>query len=857
MEDAPALRFGRFELHGRQRRLLRDGAPVAIGARAFDVLTALVERRERLVAKAELLEIVWPGLVVEENNLQVQVSSLRRLLGPQAIATIPGRGYQFTAALEGGAPGKPTVAAPDAISVAAPSAAPTGPSTNLPTQLLPLYGREADLLALRPLIIGHRLVTVVGSGGIGKSRVAQAVAHSLASCQPDGAWMVELAGLSSPPLLPNVVAHALGIALPRQDVALDDLSAALARRTLLLVLDNCEHLLDATASLVQIIATRAPNVTLLATSQQPLHLPIEQQYRLAPLTVPPETTASDARQFGSLALFEARVQAVDPRFRLNEENLPAVIDICRQLDGLPLAIELAAARVPALGLRVVRDNLGARFRLLTGGSRAASRRHPSLRAALKWSYDLLGVDEQVVFRRLGVFAGGFNMETAQAVVCDVQLDEWAVLDHLGTLVDKSLVVVDTADSPRYRLLESARHFALEQLDRGETASIQRRHALAMLTFVQRLDDEELDAEELPRAQYASRALPELDNLRAAYAWATGAAGDMAIAVALAAHSGLLIEYAVEFAEWLVALRQHVEAGGIDPAIAARFWLAISRGSMVRFVPHSVQVEAARRAQSLYQSLGQPRRVVFTLFQLTRHYRTQQADLLARAVADEARGLIQADWPAMFRTQMLRIDASAARRAGQYFEALALHHEVIGVSASAGNWRREVADRTNLVDLMWQCCPLEEAAREARRLADATHARPTTDYHMVAVYGNLASILSEMGHIEEASAAARGALPMMRRTRDYFLEMWVHLFWRRGQFEVAATLLGASDSIQAREGVPLFPNEQRLVAQARTALAEKLHPDVFSKGHAVGAALDERDLLARASTALEQPNATSS
>src|SRR5260221_1507216 len=276
---------------------------------------------------------------------------------------------------------------------------------------------------------------------------------------PDGAWMVELAGLSDPLLLPNGVAQALGITLAGRRPAQDELVAAMAPRTALLVLDNCEHLLDSVAALVQAIMREAPNVTMLSTSQEPLHLPAEQQYRLIPLAVPSETTASSAREFGAVALFEARVRAVDPRFALNDESMALVIDICRRLDGLPLAIELASARVAALGLLPVRDKLDARFKLLTGGSRATLRRHQTLRAALEWSHNLLNDAEQAVFRRLGAFAGGFTMEMAQDVAGDAQLDEWAVVDHLSALVDKSLVVADAGDAPRYHLLESARAFA--------------------------------------------------------------------------------------------------------------------------------------------------------------------------------------------------------------------------------------------------------------------------------------------------------------------------------------------------------------------------------------------------------------
>ena len=407
-------RFGRFELQPTRRQLVAEGRPVGLGQRAFDVLHALIQRRERLVTKSELLDIVWPGVVVEENNLQVQISALRKLLGPQAIATIPGRGYRFTALIEGAAAGSPGSAASNPAQTVAPTGPPVAPQSNLPTELPVLYGRDADLVALSALIDAHGLVTVVGAGGIGKSRLAQAVAHAQAGRRPDGAWMVELAGLSDPALLPNAVAQVLHITLTGQGDALEALVVGMARRTALLVLDNCEHMLDAVAALVQAVQSNAPNVRLLATSQEPLHLPAEQQFRVLPLAVPTATTADHWREFGAVALFEARVRAVDPRFALTDESLPLAVDICRRLDGLPLAIEMAAARVATLGLRPVRDKLDARFKLLTGGSRATLRRHQTLRAALEWSHQLLNDAEQAVFRRLGVFAGGFTMEMAQA-----------------------------------------------------------------------------------------------------------------------------------------------------------------------------------------------------------------------------------------------------------------------------------------------------------------------------------------------------------------------------------------------------------------------------------------------------------
>ena len=264
----------------RERQLLVDGAPASVGARAFDVLVALIERRDRLVTKSELLDLVWPGLVVEENNLQVQISSLRKLLGPRAIATIPGRGYRFAAAISG-QPRPGARSSGDTVAARVEPRPPATPRTNLPGELPELFGRSEELQAVSALLAAHRLVTVVGAGGIGKSRLAQAAAHASLDRWPHGAWMVELAGLSDTALLPSTVAGALDIKLEGSGSPTEQLVAALVPRTLLLVLDNCEHLLDAVSQLVAAVLRATPNVTLLTTSQEPLRVADEQQFRLA------------------------------------------------------------------------------------------------------------------------------------------------------------------------------------------------------------------------------------------------------------------------------------------------------------------------------------------------------------------------------------------------------------------------------------------------------------------------------------------------------------------------------------------------------------------------------------------------
>ena len=809
---------------------------------------ALIERRDRLVTKAELLELVWPGLVVEENNLQVQISGLRKLLGPQTIVTVPGRGYQFTASIDQIQQAK-SLAREQLDTPPEPLTTNEARSTNLPPELPRLYGRNEELQALSTLVAEHRLVTVVGAGGIGKSRLAQAVAHGTQARWPDGAWMVELAGLSDPALLPHTAAAALDIKIEGHGTPLEAFAASLSCRTALIVLDNCEHLLDAAAQFADRVLAIAPGVTLLATSQEPLRVTQEQQFRVMPLAVPTEAAAVRAREFGAVALFEARVQAVDPRFTLNDETTALAVDICRQLDGLPLAIELAAARVGTLGLRAVRDKLNARFKLLTGGARTTLRRHQTLRAALEWSHGLLNDAERIVFRRLGSFAGGFTIELAQAVASDQDLDEWAVLDHLSALVDKSLVVADTGEPPRYRLLESARAFALEQLAEAESDEVLRRHAHAMLAFLQRIDSINLDGD-LRTDEFSGLLIPELDNLRAAYGWAISELGDQRIAIGLAAHAGSLIDYAPECAEWQMPHLLKVEEGLVDEAVAARYWRALAAGNLSGKVPGPLRVAAAQRAHALYKKLGRPRPMFSSLIRLAT-YRMGEDDVEgAQAALREARALIQPDWPAEFHIHLLRRANSIVRKEGRLAEALTNQREEVRLAASTGDWRLEVMARDNLVDVLWQIGPLEDAAREARRLADQLRRRPSALADMDVMFANFFGILSEIGRIDEATDVAREGLPLMRRTGNYFLEEWAHLFWRRGQHDVAAAILGAAEASNLRSGTRLQVNERRLSEQARNGVAAALSAEAIERNRAIGAALDDERLLALLAESLD-------
>ena len=429
--------------------------------------------------------------MVEENNLQSQVSQLRKLLGPQAISTIPGRGYRFTATVDE-SPSSEEVAAPNATDAppgqASAPPTPTALRTNLPAVLPALIGRDDDLLALGALIDRHRgthrMVTIAGAGGIGKTRLAQALAEARTGAYAHGVCFVDLAPVTDPAQVADTIATALGVPTVAAD-ATEALIHAVAPLEILILLDNAEHLLDEVARLALHLLASAPGLQLLVTSQAPLKVADERIYRLGALGLPDdEIDVDEALTFGAVALFVDRAQAADRRFALDAANLETVIDICRRLDGLPLALEFAAARVPLLGVHRLATSLGERLRLLTAGSRGAPARQQTLRAALEWSHGLASPVEQIVFRRLGVLAGSSTLELAQQVVADDAIDAWAAVEALGGLVDRSLVAVSADEPPRYRLLDSPREFARERLvAAGEFDAIAARHARAMRAAV--------------------------------------------------------------------------------------------------------------------------------------------------------------------------------------------------------------------------------------------------------------------------------------------------------------------------------------------------------------------------------------
>jgi predicted ATPase/DNA-binding winged helix-turn-helix (wHTH) protein len=723
-----------------RRELRARGTPVALGGRAFEIVEVLAQARGQLVSKDELMERIWPGAIVGDNTLHVHMSAVRKAFGSDRgmLKTSPGRGYRLVGAwtVRNGETAEtlPVPQPPTQSAERLPS--------NFPVIVARLVGRSAAVQRVRDLVSAYRVVTLSGPGGIGKTALAMKAVSGLLADFEHGAWLVELASLSDAALAPSAVAGVLGVKLGGEHITADTLAHGIGDRHLLLLLDNCEHLIDAVAALVEAIIRLCPRVTVLATSREIMRIQGEAVYRVPALEVPaPEQEAPDiVLGHSAVELFVARAKALDGGFPVQPEDLPSIVEICRHLDGIPLAIEFAAARAALVGNEQVAAGLRDRFALLTSGRRTTIPRHRTLRAALDWSYQLLSEEEQRLLRRLAVFPAGFSFEAAQAVG-GIGKDGPSIVEDLSSLVSKSLCErVNPTPPTRWRLLETIRAYALEKLTQnGEYPDAARCHAEYLRDLVSPVAA--ASKAWLSRDDVARCSL-ELDNVRAALDWAFSPEGDAGIGARLTAAFAPIWQTLSLMGECRARVERMLATRSPDmhssPATELRMWIAYSEALTMTSAPVERTRGAIGNAMDLAADIDDP---------------------ALRA------GLLYGQWSVEFMS-------------GDQGAALATARQLAEVTRRAGDIMRLVGDRILGTSLF--CAGELAGAQDCLQHVVDFYVAPSDGHHpllfrrdpQVLARERLARVLSLRGYLDRAYAEARSSFEMAQSSGAGITVCWV-------------------------------------------------------------------------------------
>jgi len=713
---APSYAFGPFELSAARQLLTLNGQPVRLGSRAIMILSALLQRPGELVSKNDLLASAWPDTHVEEGNLRVHIAALRRALGdsselPKYILNVAGRGYKFVG------PVSREMSGPAPLEGFTPAI-----RVNLPAQVANVIGRADVLDVLATLLEQSREVTIAGPGGIGKTTVAVALAHRLKHQFRSGAYFIDLAAVSSADNLPFAVASALRIAIDTERPA-QSLVAHLTRDEALLVFDNCEHVIDTAAHVTEAILRGCPGIRIVATSHEPLRMEGERVFRLAPFELPPGADTLPLREallLPAVELFVSHMLANDDALTIGDADVPFIVEICRRLDGLPLAIEIAASRVGTFGIAELAARLDDRFGILTGGRRTAATRHQTLSNMLDWSHDNLGERDRVVLRRLSVFAGEFSIDAAALVAGDERVNQSSATDAVMSLARKSLLMQGARDgASSFRMLDSTRIYAQDKLaTAGEVKRVRELHVHYLCDVLRKA---ETAWNMTPIPAWTETYKRYIDDIRTALSWSFGPDGDAEGGIVL---TGLSLPLAMqlglhdEFRERMFLAIEY--AGRLPkPLVVPELRLHIARNAFTYNVGQIVDVTFAR-AVELAEMTGKDRHRLEPLVQISSTHISLAQFETAAIVGARALELAHRSGDEYAVLSASRAQAQAAHYVGQHGRAMelanaVLRHPVRNIPYTYGfvHTDRRISMRWVLMRSLW----MSGRADEARRVAE--------------------------------------------------------------------------------------------------------------------------------------------
>jgi predicted ATPase/DNA-binding winged helix-turn-helix (wHTH) protein len=836
---AGQIRLGEdFELDLSAYELRRAGRVLKLERIPMELLLLLIEERGRLVSRDQIIERIWGRDVFldTDNSINAAIRKIRQVLKddpeqPRFVQTITGRGYRFIATVTVAKPGVSSLdLAPQGSDrhggFSEETVTPKVPLPNLPVQRTALVGRDKEVAAARELLMRANLslVTVTGPGGIGKTRFAVQVAIGLNQHFPGGIYFVGLSSISDPALIASVIVQTVGIREAGCQTPLEILKQNLQEtEPMLLLLDNFEHLVQAASTVAELLAI-GPNLKILVTSRSALHVYGEHEFPVPPLALPDSRSLPPIEvlsQCPSVALFAQRAAAAKPDFVLNRENAPAVAEICTRLDGLPLAIELAAARVKVLSPSSMLTRLSRRLQLLTGGARDLPQRQQTLRAAMDWSYDLLSPAEQKLFRRLSVFVGGCNLEGVEAV-CDTKGDlNLDLLDGMASMVDKSLVqqVEPAKGESRFSMLETVREYALERLQaNGEEAATRRAHAAYCLVLAEEEPTEQSGTE---GPQWLESFVLEQDNFRAALEWLTET-GDADWGLRLGTALFRFWEMCERLAEGRDSLDKLLKLVGAAGPTKARARALFAAGVLAGEQGDYAAADALiMESLDISRALGDKQGAAVSLNALAVHARDRGDIAIARSLFEESLVLWRALDDPRAVARCLSNLANVIKLQGDYAQSRSLYSECLSLFQRLG-------DRTGIA---WSMNYQGDVARDEGDLAAARtwYEQGLTIFRALGDCWGIAGTLADLGSLAKEERDYSTAWSLYRESIKIFGE----LDHKRGvarllecfacaaavqlEAERSLRLAGAAAALRQNIGAPLTPAEEaKLEANLRPA-----------------------------------------